>query len=129
MSRILVVDDEKSMREFLDIALSQEGYQIITAENGYKAIDILQDQPPDLVITDMKMSGKTGMDVLAEAKEVSSFLPVVMITAYSSTNDAVETMKLGAVDYIIKPFNLEELKLIAKNALEKGTLKQENVYL
>ncbi len=129
MSEILVVDDEKSMREFLDIALSHEGFNVTAAENGRKGIELLQEMTPDLVITDMKMPGKSGLDVLQEAKEFNPYLPVIMITAYSSTEEAVEAMKLGAVDYITKPFNLDEIKRVIRSALEKDALRKENIYL
>jgi two-component system response regulator PilR (NtrC family) len=129
MSQILVVDDEKSMRDFLKIALTEEGYQVETAESGNRAIELLEASTPDLIITDMKMPGKTGLDVLRKAKEVNPLLPVIMITAYSSTDDAVEAMKLGATDYITKPFKLEEIKLVIKGAVEKDKLIKENVYL
>lgn len=129
MGEILVVDDEKSMREFLSIALSHEGYNVVTAENGHKAIKLLREIAPELVITDMKMPEKTGIDVLKEAKEINPYLPVIMITAYSSTEDAVGAMKLGAADYITKPFKLDEIKRVIRSALEKDALRKENIYL
>jgi len=129
MNRILVVDDERSMRDFLSIMLKKEGYEVVTAENGGDALKTVQGEIFDLVISDVKMPGLDGIDVLKAVKEVSPETVVIMITAFATTETAVEAMKLGAYDYIIKPFKVDELKLIIKKALEKHSLRKENILL
>ncbi len=129
MSKILVVDDEQSMRDFLAILLKKEGHEVVTAGNGSDAIRAIQAEIFDLVITDVKMPGADGMDVLKAIKEISPETVVIMITAFATTETAVEAMKLGAYDYIIKPFKVDELKLIINNSLEKRFLRKENILL
>ncbi len=129
MGRILVVDDEKSMRDFLSIMLKREGHVPVAAENGEKAARLLKDDIFDLVITDVRMPGMGGMDFLKVVKEQSPETVVVLITAYATAESAVEAMKHGAYDYIMKPFKVDEIKLVVKNALEKRQLREENVLL
>jgi len=129
MARILVVDDEKGMREFLSIMLKKEGHDPVVAENGQKALKLLKDDIFDLVITDVRMPKAGGVDVLKAAKESSPETVVIMITAYATAETAVEAMKEGAYDYIMKPFKVDEIKLIIRNALESRRLKAENVML
>ncbi len=126
---ILVVDDERSMRDFLAIMLKKEGYQVTVVEDGNQAIKAIQKDIYDLVITDIKMPGVDGLQVLQTIKELSPETLVIMITAFSSTQDAVKAMKQGAIDYISKPFEVEEIKLIVRNALERKRLSEENRYL
>ena len=129
MSKILVVDDEQSMRDFLAIMLTKEGHEVVTAKNGADAIKAVQAEIFDLVITDVKMPGADGIDVLKSVKEISPETVVIMITAFATTETAVEAMKIGAYDYIIKPFKVDELKLIIYNSLEKRYLRKENILL
>ncbi|MFV1951357.1 MAG: sigma-54-dependent transcriptional regulator [Nitrospinota bacterium] len=129
MSKILVVDDEKGMRDFLSIMLKKEGYEVITADGGAEAIDLVKDNSFDLVITDIKMPRLDGLTVLSVTGERDPHIPVIMITAFASTETAVEAMKKGAYDYITKPFKIDEIKLIVKKALEKKKLEEENIYL
>jgi two-component system, NtrC family, response regulator PilR len=129
MSKILVVDDEQSLRDFLAIMLKKEGHDIVTAENGTHALRAIQAEIFDLVISDVKMPGVDGIGVLKTVKEVSPETVVIMITAFATAETAVEAMKLGASDYIIKPFKVDELKLIIGNSLEKRHLKKENTLL
>ncbi len=129
MSKILVVDDEQSMRDFLAILLKKEGHEVVTAKNGSDAIRAIQAEIFDLVITDVKMPGADGMDVLKAIKEISPETVVIMVTAFATTETAVEAMKHGAYDYIIKPFKVDELKLIINNSLEKRFLRKENILL
>jgi two-component system response regulator PilR (NtrC family) len=129
MSRILVVDDEQSMRDFLSIMLKKEGYDVVTAENGRSALKVIQAEIFDLLITDVKMPGIDGIEVLKTAKEVSPETVVIMITAFATTGTAVEAMKLGAYDYITKPFKVDEIKLVIQKALEKRHLRKENILL
>ena len=127
--RILVVDDEESMRDFLSIMLHREGYQVDTAIDGSQAVTHLREHSYDLVISDIKMPRMTGLELLAYIKERTPETVVLMVTAFSSTDEAVEAMKQGAYDYITKPFKNEEIRLIVKNALERRELRQENLAL
>ena len=117
MAHILVVDDEDSMREFLDIMLTKEGYGVTTAAGGNEAIDILQKKDCDLVITDIRMKELDGLDVLKKCKELQPKAIVIMISAYASTSTAVEAMKWGAYDYLPKPFKVREIKSVIRDAL------------
>jgi len=128
-ARILVVDDEKSMRDLLSITLEKEGYDVLTAAGGEPAIEALHRESVDAVITDLRMPKVDGLQVLRVAKEISPDTAVIMITAVASTETAVEAMKLGAYDYITKPFKLDEVNLIIRNALERKRLRDENLYL
>ncbi len=101
----------------------------LTAENGADALKAVQAEIFDLVITDVKMPGVDGMEVLKTVKEVSPETVVIMITAFATTETAVEAMKLGAYDYITKPFKVDEIKLIIQKALEKRHLRKENILL
>src|SRR5512142_111352 len=115
MSKILVVDDEQSLRDFLAIMLKKEGHDVVTAENGTHALKAVQAEIFDLIISDVKMPGIDGIEVLKNVKEVSPETVVIMITAYATAETAVEAMKLGASDYIIKPFKVDELKMTISN--------------
>jgi two-component system response regulator PilR (NtrC family) len=126
LSRILVVDDEESMRQLLEIALGKEGYHLTLAESGKKAIELFDKSSYDLVISDIKMADMSGVEVLRHIKETDPPVPVIMVTAYASAETAVEALRLGAYDYLTKPFKLEELKANIRNALEKVRLKREN---
>jgi two-component system response regulator PilR (NtrC family) len=117
MQTILVVDDEKSMREFLEIMLAKEGYQISLAASGEEAFQILERKKFDLLVTDIRMKDLDGIDVLKKAKALSPETMVVMISAFATAETAVEAMKEGAYDYIPKPFKVEEFKKIVKDAI------------
>jgi two-component system response regulator PilR (NtrC family) len=125
-ARILVADDERSMRELLAIMLGQNGYKVTLAEGGQVAIDALSREDFDLVITDLRMQKVDGLAVLRAAREHSSHTVVLVITAFASTETAVEAMNLGAYDYITKPFKLEEIRLTIAKALEHKRLQDEN---
>lgn len=118
--KILVVDDELSMREFLKILLEKEGYAAQTAANTADALAILRQSQVDLVISDIKMPGGSGLSFLEEMRATGLQAPLILITAYASPEDAVRAMKGGAYDYITKPFNVVEIKAIIKNALTSG---------
>lgn len=126
METILIVDDEKNYLVILEALLAPEGYEIITEDNAFNALRLLREMDLDLVITDMKMPGRNGMELLEEAKEKDPELPVIIMTAYGTIEMAVEAMKKRAYDYITKPFRNEELKLTIKKALELYRLKKEN---
>ena len=129
MGRILIVDDEKGMRELLSIMLKKQGHEPVTAENGLKALKLIKEDIFDLVVTDVKMPKAGGLEVLKAVKETSPDTVVIMITAFATAETAVEAMKEGAYDYITKPFKVDEINLIFRNALEKRKLVAENVLL
>ncbi len=114
------------MRQLLEIALGKEGYRLTLAESGRKATEIFDKSSYDLVISDIKMPDMSGVEVLRHIKETDPSVPVIMVTAYASADTAVEALRLGAYDYLTKPFKLEELKANIRNALEKVRLKREN---
>ena len=125
MARILIVDDEASMREFLEIFLRKEGYQTETVPSAEDAFAKLDVSEYDLILTDLKMPRASGIDVLERAKELWPETQVIVMTAYSTTETAVAAMKMGAYDYISKPFQVEEIRVIIQRALEKGQLSAE----
>lgn len=129
MSSILVVENEKSMRDLLTIVLEKDGHQVETARNGEVAVQLIQEHNYDVVLTDINMPRANGIDVLDAVNRLRPGTPVIMMTAYASAETAVETMKKGAYDYLSKPFKIEELQLIIKNAAEKKRLEEENSYL
>jgi two-component system response regulator PilR (NtrC family) len=124
--RILAVDDEESIREFLDIMLKKEGYEVSLAEDGQVAIDLLKKKSFDLVISDLQMPNVTGMELLKHVRENYPELLFMMITAFGTTESAVEAMKLGAYDYITKPFKIDEVRIVIGNALRSKSLEVEN---
>ncbi|OEU48170.1 MAG: Fis family transcriptional regulator, partial [Desulfuromonadales bacterium C00003096] len=126
---ILVVDDEESMREFLSIMLHREGYAVDAAFDGAQAVARLKEHSYDLVISDIKMPRLDGFGVLDYITESCPDTAIIMITAFSTAQQAVDAMKKGAYDYITKPFNNEEIRLIVKNALERKELRRENIEL
>ncbi|MBF0100977.1 MAG: sigma-54-dependent Fis family transcriptional regulator [Desulfobacterales bacterium] len=126
MADILVVDDDKGMREFLDIFLTQEGYQVTSAADGNEAIKYFQKNRFDLVITDLKMPKIDGIDLIKKIKEISPETMIIVITAYASGDTALTSMKEGAYDYIEKNFDIEDLKKIVRDALEKKGIKQHD---
>lgn len=126
MSRILVVDDESLMREFLAESLSSQKYEVDSAENGIKALELMKNNKYDLILTDLKMPKITGMEVLSDAREKMPDCKVIMMTAYGTVENAVEAMKIGAFDYITKPFSVDEVLILVKRALEFSSLQKEN---
>jgi two-component system response regulator PilR (NtrC family) len=126
VQRILVVDDERSMRELLELVLSREGYTVETAENGRVAFERLQERPFDLVISDIQMPDMTGIELLERLKSESPDTVVIMITAFATVDTARQAFKLGAEDFIIKDsgFDVDELKVLVRKAIEKTQLKQ-----
>ena len=124
--RILVVDDEESIREFLDIMLRKEGYEVTCVEDGQKAIDMLKKKTIDLIISDLQMPNVTGIELLKHVKETYPDLLFMLITAFGTTESAVEAMKMGAYDYITKPFKIDEVRINIANALRSRNLEVEN---
>lgn len=133
--RVVVVDDHQSMRDTLEIFFSREGWDVKTFSDGGQAIEFLKGniseggECVELVITDLVMEGVDGIEVLKKARQIDSTCQVVVITAYARTDDAVKAMKLGAYDYIQKPFSMDEMLQTAKNAVEKCRLLRENISL
>jgi two-component system response regulator PilR (NtrC family) len=127
--KILVADDEQSMREFLDIMLKKEGYKVSLASNGEEVAKLVENDLFDLVLLDIRMPKLDGISALKKIKANTPETIVIMITAYASADTAIKAMKEGAYDYITKPFKVEEIKLIIKNALEKKNLQKENILL
>jgi two-component system response regulator PilR (NtrC family) len=129
MEKILIVDDEPSMRDLLSILLTRAGYQVTTVADGEEAIGHIGKEIFDLVITDLKMPKMEGLDVLKAVKKSNPETVVLVVTAFASTETAVEAMKCGAYDYITKPFQIDEVQLIIRNALERRRLSTENMLL
>jgi two-component system, NtrC family, response regulator PilR len=127
--RILVVDDEPSMRDMLRIVLRRDGYDVVVADDGRQALAVLDRERIDLLLSDIRMADVSGVDVLRAAKETNRDIVAFMMTAFASTETAVEAMRLGAVDYFTKPFSMDELRLKVRQQLEASRLKQENVLL
>jgi two-component system response regulator PilR (NtrC family) len=127
--RILIVDDEPSMRDMLRIVLRRDGFEVLLAANGVEAISILEKERVDLLLSDIRMPDVGGVDVLRAAKAVNRDIIAFMMTAFASTDSAVEAMRLGAVDYFTKPFNMDELRLKVRQHIEAQRLKHENVLL
>ena len=126
METILIVDDEKNYLVVLEALLGAEGYEIVTARDAKMAVSIIREADLDLVITDMKMPGMSGMELLETCKKIKPEIPVIMMTAFGTIEMAVEAMKKHAYDYIQKPFENEKLKLTVKKAMENHRLVKEN---
>src|SRR5215218_4515476 len=127
MARILVVDDQELMRDSLAANLAREGHEVAATGDGTLAVTRLEGPSRfDLLITDLKMPKMTGIELLQEARKLRPDMPVVLMTAFASVQTAVEAMKLGAYDYIQKPFDGEEIKHLVERTLEHSRLKLEN---
>ncbi len=133
MARILIADDQEMMRDSLCATLVREGHEVVAASDGAGAVGKLSAGGVagrfDLLITDLKMPRMTGTELLAEAKRLRPELPVVLMTAFATVATAVEAMKLGAYDYIQKPFDGDEIKLLVDRTLEHARLLKENAAL
>ena len=126
MSNILIVDDEQSYRQLLTLVFESDGHTVRSATNGREALDVIQSEPADVIISDVKMPDMDGIEMLRAVRETQPDLGVVLMTAFASVETAREAFKLGADDFIQKPFDVEELKLIVKKTLEKQALIDEN---
>lgn len=127
--RILIIEDEKSMREVLKILLEEETYEVTSAANGEEGISCIQKDIFDIVITDIKMPKADGFEILKKTREISPETLVIMITAFGTTESAIEAMKQGAYDYIHKPFKIDEIRLVVRKAFEKKKLSEELLVL
>ncbi|MBN2542661.1 sigma-54-dependent Fis family transcriptional regulator [bacterium] len=127
--QILIVDDELIVRESLVDWLSESGYESVAVDDGYKAIEKVKSKDWDLLLVDLKMPKMDGIEVMRQVKEISKDIPIVIITGYPTVDTAVQAMKEGAYDYIVKPFNPEEINLVIRNILAHQKLVKENLYL
>src|SRR5688572_14921496 len=126
-ARILVVDDEAGLREMLQVLLKRHGYEVEVADGRKRAGELLKSKAPfDLVITDLSMPDGSGMSVLSEARKVDESTQVIMVTAYATTDQAVQAMREGAYDYIKKPFKNDELIAVVEKAVEKRAIVDHN---
>ena len=125
-AKILIIDDDSSLRRVLEYNLQQEGYEVQTAADGESGLRLFAEQAPAIVITDLKMPGMSGFQLLSAVKERSPATVVIVLTAFGAIDTAVEAMKLGAFDYLTKPFNREELKLTVRKGLQLQGLSEEN---
>lgn len=126
---VLVVDDEQTFQDLLKRTLSTAGYEVTTADDGEEAIELIEEQYFDLVMTDQKMPKKSGLEVLEAVREISPSTLVIIITGYASLDSAMKAIKLGAYDYISKPFQIDEIKITARNAIETMRLTRQNEML
>ncbi|MBE8163390.1 MAG: sigma-54-dependent Fis family transcriptional regulator [Bdellovibrionaceae bacterium] len=127
--KILVVDDESSIRDFLNIMLTKEGYDVVCAEDGAQALSVYRKQSFDMVISDLQMPNMTGLELLKQLVKENSSVLFMVITAFGSMETAIEAMKLGAYDYLTKPFNIEEVQINLKKAFSAKDLEVENRFL
>lgn len=126
---ILVVDDDASQRRLIEFWLKEEGYEVVTATDGNAGLQVFTEKSPALMIADIRMPGLSGLDLLGRVKAVNPDTPVILVTAFGTVGDAVDAMKLGASDYVLKPLNADELKVNVQRALEHKQLLDENRYL
>ncbi|HWG50588.1 MAG TPA: sigma-54 dependent transcriptional regulator [Candidatus Acidoferrales bacterium] len=126
MANILIVEDEPRMRRLLEISLGEEGHTVQTVDDAETGLRFLHKDAIDLILTDLKLPGMNGLDFLEQAKELDPSIPVVVMTAYGSVETAVEAMKAGASDYVLKPFTMAEMKLVVKKELDVQQVREEN---
>jgi DNA-binding NtrC family response regulator len=126
MANILIVEDEPRMRRLLEISLGEDGHSVSALEDAEKGLIHLRKEPVDLVVTDLKLPGMNGLEFLQEAKRLNAALPFVVMTAYGSVETAVDAMKAGASDYVLKPFTMAEMKLVIHKELDVQQVRDEN---
>ena len=126
MARLLVVDDEKSILSTIDAALKEQGHQVELADSGEMAITLMRRSVPEIILTDLRMDGMSGLDLLGKAREYFPSATVVIMTAYGSIDTAVAAMKNGAYDYLVKPFTPEQLEHLIGRIEEYRKLRDEN---
>jgi len=129
LSKILVVDDEPTYRASVSRCLTNNSYRVTAADSGERALELLSTGNYDLLITDLKMSGISGLDLIKKIKDISPNTAAIIMTAYATIETAIEATKNGAFHYLVKPFNIDELTQLAQKAIEHKKLKDENVYL
>ena len=128
-NRILLVDDEQNILEIMKMALQDEGYDVVSTTKPKEALNLIQNAPFDALITDIKMAEMDGITLLRKVKERYPEMVVILITAYASIETAIQSLREGAADYIMKPFRIEELKIRLSTAIDKMRLKRENIVL
>ena len=126
MAAILIVEDEAKMRRLLELNLGEDGFSTFSAEDAETGIKLLRENPIDLVLTDLKLPGMNGLEFLQAVKRQNAALPVVVMTAFGSVETAVEAMKAGASDYVLKPFSLTEMRMVIHKELDVRKLREEN---
>ena len=129
MARLLIVDDEVKLLRLLRALFDEQGYQVATATRAEEAEALLARRGFDLLITDVRLPRRSGIELLQAARALHPDLQVIVISAYGTVSGAVEAMRLGAFDYLPKPFELEGLRLVAERALETARMRRENRYL
>lgn len=129
MTTVLVVDDKEMLRDSVAVTLQRAGFTILAAPSGDQALEVIAKRRPDAVVTDLRMPGLTGLELIERIRQIDDDLPIVLMTAYGTVETAVEAMKLGAFDYITKPFEGDELLVAVKRALEHARLRRENAVL
>jgi len=126
MATILIIEDEAKMRRLLELNLGDDGFKTISAADAETGLKLLASESVDLVITDLKLPGMSGLDLLLAVKQQNAALPVVVMTAFGSVETAVDAMKAGASDYVLKPFSLTEMKMVVHKELDVSRLREEN---
>jgi DNA-binding NtrC family response regulator len=126
MTSILIVEDEVKMRRLLELNLADDGFSTLSAADAETGLKLLASNPVDLVITDLKLPGMGGLEFLQAVKRIKAALPVIVMTAFGTVETAVEAMKAGASDYVLKPFSLAEMRLVAHKELDVSRLREEN---
>jgi DNA-binding NtrC family response regulator len=126
MPAILIVEDEAKMRRLLELNLGDDGFTTLSAEDAETGLKLLRENPVDLVLTDLKLPGMNGLEFLHSVKHQNAALPVVVMTAFGSVETAVEAMKAGASDYVLKPFSLTEMRMVIRKELDVRNLREEN---
>src|SRR5258708_1081525 len=126
MPTILIVEDEAKMRRLVELNLADDGFSTLSAGDAETGLKLLRDTPVDLVVTDLKLPGMNGLEFLQAVKRQSAALPVVVRTAFGTVETAVEAMKGGASDYVLKPFSLSEMRMVIRKELDVRDLREEN---
>lgn len=129
MSTVLVVDDKEMLRDSVGTTLQRAGFTVVSASSGEEAVETIARRRPDAVVTDLKMPGMSGIELIEKAHEIDEDMPIVLMTAFGTIQTAVQAMRLGAFDYVTKPFEGDELLISVKRALESARLKRENAVL
>jgi two-component system NtrC family response regulator len=126
MPTILIIEDEPKMRRLLELNLGEDGFTTLSSGDAETGLKLLRDETIDLVLTDLKLPGMGGLEFLQSVKQTNPTIPVVVMTAYGSVETAVEAMKRGASDYVLKPFSLAEMRMVVRKELDVQNLREEN---
>jgi len=129
MNHVLIIDDDESVRDALKDFLEEKDFKVTTAANGPLGLELLREDGFDILLVDLMMPGMGGLDVIKETSALQITTPVIMVTAYASVQTAVDAMKLGAFDYVTKPFIPDELLIVINRAMELSKMRRENVLL